>query len=89
LSVREYARLHHGWKCLWQGKGVEADAVRAASYFAQACEGGEMTGCNNLGLAFVPGKGVAKDAVRANVLFEQACDKGASGSFWRGAISAG
>ena len=46
------------------GEGATQDFARAASLYEQACDGGEMRGCTNLGFA------------RAASLYEQACDGG-------------
>ncbi len=44
------------------GEGATQDFAHAASLYEQACDGGEMRGCTNLGFA------------RAASLYQQACD---------------
>jgi serine/threonine protein kinase len=48
----------------------------AAPLFDQACTGGEMKGCNALGLLQVAGHGVAKNYTKAVALFTRGCDGG-------------
>ena len=55
---------------------MEVDELRAASLFKQACDGGELAGCSNLGFTYFEGRGVAKDNVRAAAFFKKACDGG-------------
>ena len=42
----------------------------------ELCDGGEMVGCSNLGVAFHKGEGVPKDYKRAVALYRKACDGG-------------
>ena len=43
------------------GIGGAQDLPQARELYQKACDGGEMQGCFNLGLAFMKGHGVAKD----------------------------
>lgn len=60
------------------GTGVEKkDEKRAAELYQKACDGGEMTGCNNLADMYLKGKGFDRvDNKRAAELFQKACDGG-------------
>lgn len=42
----------------------------------QACDGGDMGGCLNLGVAYANGEGVKQDKSKAKALFGKACDGG-------------
>ena len=44
--------------------------------YQQACDGGDMQGCYNLGVSYATGEGVTQDLDRALSLFQQACDGG-------------
>ena len=59
-----------------KGDGVPSDPVRAAEFFRQACDGGEMSGCVSLGGLYERGTGVARTPARAARLYRQACDGG-------------
>ncbi|HEX8115262.1 MAG TPA: hypothetical protein VF516_46365 [Kofleriaceae bacterium] len=49
-----------GWSVFWDRRtNVTRDAI---SSFQKACDGGDMTGCTNLALAYEHGTGVARDA---------------------------
>lgn len=52
------------------------DFPQAARLFQRACDLGNASGCNNLGLAFESGLGVPQDYQRAFELFERACGGG-------------
>jgi len=49
---------------------------RAADALEQACNGEDLTACNNLGRAFELGEGRAQSRPIAAILFEQACEGG-------------
>ena len=57
-------------------QGVTQDHTRAVSLYQQACDGGHMSGCSNLGVMYETGEGVTQDLSRAASLYEQACDGG-------------
>ncbi|MBK37026.1 MAG: hypothetical protein CME26_16040 [Gemmatimonadetes bacterium] len=42
----------------------------------QACDGGDMLACYNLGIMYRDGDGVTQDSARAATLFQRACDGG-------------
>ena len=45
--------------------------------FQKACDGGDILGCNNLGVSYENGEGgLAKDRKRARELFSEACRGG-------------
>ena len=51
---------------------------RAVGLFRQACDGGNILGCANLGVMYELGTGVPKDRNRAARLYRKACDGGNS-----------
>lgn len=64
---------------LWmyeRGRGVPRAPSQAVSLYQRACEGGDMLGCENLGVMYQNGGGVPQDEVRARALFQQACAGG-------------
>ncbi|MGA2672528.1 MAG: tetratricopeptide repeat protein, partial [Terracidiphilus sp.] len=48
----------------------------AKPLFQNACDGGEMAACNNLGLLYEFGLGVTQDFAQARALYRKACDGG-------------
>ena len=44
--------------------------------YREACEGGDMLGCNELGVLYGTGEGVTKDLEHAAILYQRACDGG-------------
>jgi TPR repeat protein len=42
----------------------------------QACDGGNMNGCANLGTVYAQGVGLTRDTAKAAALFHKACDGG-------------
>jgi hypothetical protein len=56
------------------GVGVEKDDVRAAAFFAKACDGNDAAGCTCLGGAQAAGRGVAKSAALALATYKRACN---------------
>ena len=48
----------------------------AESLYRQACDGGEMRGCNNLGVMYQFGDGVTQDLALALSLYQRACEGG-------------
>ena len=44
---------------------------------SQACEGGDMPACSDLGVTYETGDGVARDSARAAALYRRACEGGA------------
>ena len=49
---------------------------RAAELFKKVCDGGEMRGCNNLGVMYTNGDGVEKNEQKAAELYKKACNGG-------------
>ena len=47
---------------------------KAAELYKKACDGGNMSGCFNLGIMYANGNGVEKDLGKAAELFKKACD---------------
>jgi len=59
------------------GELMQAKNYTAALPLAQsACSGGDMAGCNMLGLLYRNGWGVAQNYAQARTLFQEACDGG-------------
>ena len=56
--------------------GVTKDEALGARLFQRACDLGDASGCNKLGLAFEGGEGVPQDYERAMDLFSRACSGG-------------
>ena len=50
--------------------------IYAFTFFEQACNGGDMTGCRYLGALYGAGSGVPQDIPRSLQLYEQACSGG-------------
>ena len=50
--------------------------AEARQLFTKACDGGEMSGCNNLGYMYDEALGVTQDYTRARQLYTKACDGG-------------
>ena len=51
-------------------------ACQDVEVYQQACDGGDMLGCNELGVMYGTGEGVTQDLARAATLYQQACDGG-------------
>lgn len=49
---------------------------QARTLFAQACDGGNMGGCNYLGYLYAQGLGGATDGQKAREIYQKACDQG-------------
>lgn len=67
-------------------EGVKAfeqqDYQKAKEFYEKACNGGDASGCSNLGGLYYTGKGVPQDFSKAKELYEKACNGGkASGCF--------
>lgn len=52
----------------------QGNFAKAAEYFQEACEGGYVGGCRNLGFMYVNAQGVKQDKSKAKQLFGKACD---------------
>src|SRR4051812_12546213 len=52
------------------------DPTQTAALYQKACDGGQMLGCNNLGVFYEHGTGVGQDAAKAAALYQKACDGG-------------
>ena len=65
--------------------GLTKDEALGARLFQRACDLGDASGCNKLGLAFESGDGVPQDYERAMDLFSRAC----SGAFADGCNNQG
>ena len=54
--------------------GVAQDMNKAAQFYKKGCDGGDLLGCNNLGILYEDGDGVKKDASKSAQLYKIACD---------------
>ena len=54
--------------------GVRQDKFKAVELYTKACDGGDASGCSNLGVMYSNGEGVRLDKKRALALFGKACD---------------
>jgi uncharacterized protein len=61
---------------LTNGRGLPRDPTRAATYFKQACDGDNGSGCSNLGFQTLKGIGVPKDKARGLDLLRRGCAAG-------------
>ncbi|MGB3472370.1 MAG: trypsin-like serine protease [Erythrobacter sp.] len=77
-SAEQPAYISTGTPKAPTGKPAEQIATErlAADASEQACEGGDLSACNNLGLAFELGEGREQSRPVAAILFEQACEGG-------------
>ena len=50
------------------------DKERATELYRRACDGGDATGCFNLGRMYYRGIGIAQDRAIAIELFQKACN---------------
>ena len=57
-----------------EGQGVKQDYFKATELYEKACNGGDVGGCNNLGLMYINGQGVRADKQKALNLWGKACD---------------
>ncbi|MDD7323120.1 MAG: sel1 repeat family protein, partial [Campylobacter lanienae] len=49
---------------------------KAVELYKKACDGGDMSGCGNLGSMYADGNGVEKNEQKAVELYKKACDGG-------------
>jgi TPR repeat protein len=83
VLARNTATCDGGAECTQLGErytagsdGVTKDEALGARLFQRACDLGDASGCNKLGLAFESGDGVPQDYERAMDLFGRACSGG-------------
>jgi TPR repeat protein len=66
-------------RCEGSGVGVwPPEEVQAVAVHRQACDGGDVKGCDALGKAYELGRGVAEDRDQAMALYHRACDGGSA-----------
>ena len=62
------------------GEGLKAfeqqDYQKARKFYEKACNGGDASGCFNLGELYRTGEGVPQDFSKAKELYKKACDEG-------------
>jgi len=58
------------------GQGVEENDAQARTLYQKACDGGDVDGCNWLGVLYEKGRGGARDQEQARALYKKACDGG-------------
>jgi TPR repeat protein len=56
-----------------RGRGVTADAARAASFYQQSCDAGDRMGCVGFALLQAGGNGVTKDSAKAQATLTSLC----------------
>ena len=56
-----------------RGRGVTADAARAASFYQQACDAGDRMSCVGFALLQARGNGVTKDSAKAQATLTSLC----------------
>jgi len=56
-----------------KGDSLPKDEVKAATYYARACEVGDAVACADLGVKYQTGEGVARDPAHAVALFLKRC----------------
>lgn len=56
-----------------EGDGTDVRDDLAVSFYRQACDGGNVTACENLGIMYENAEGVAPDPAAAALHFERAC----------------
>jgi TPR repeat protein len=59
-----------------RGRGVAADAARAAGFYRQSCDAGDRMGCVGFALLQARGSGVTKDAAKAQATLDELCAGG-------------
>ena len=59
-----------------RGRGVAADAARAAGFYKQSCDAGDRMGCTGFALLQARGSGVTKDAAKAQATLNELCAGG-------------
>ena len=59
-----------------RGRGVTADAARAASFYQQSCDAGDRMGCVGFALLQARGNGIPKDAAKAQATLTELCTDG-------------
>jgi uncharacterized protein len=72
-DLRDHAqeRENQGWELNGKQRYAEARTL-----YQQACDGGNMDGCDNLGVLYANGQGGLKDYAQASALYRKACDGG-------------
>ena len=56
------------------GQGIKQDYFKATELYEKACNGGDASGCFNLGVMYYNGQGVRADKQKALNLYGKACD---------------
>ena len=59
-----------------RGRGVGADAARAAGFYRQSCDAGDRMGCVGFALLQARGSGITKDAAKAQATLNELCAGG-------------
>ena len=63
-----------------RGRGVTADAARAAAFYQQSCDAGDQMGCVGFALLQARGNGIPKDTAKAQSTLTELCSgEGARG----------
>ena len=59
-----------------RGRGVTADAARAAAFYQQSCDAGDRMGCVGFALLQARGNGVPQDTAKAQSTLTELCTDG-------------
>ena len=59
-----------------RGRGVAADAARAAGFYRQSCDAGDRMGCVGFALLQARGSGITMDAAKAQATLNELCTGG-------------
>ena len=59
-----------------RGRGVAADAARAAGFYRQSCDAGDRMGCVGFALLQARGSGITMDAAKAQATLNELCAGG-------------
>ena len=59
-----------------RGRGVTADAARAAAFYQQSCDAGDQMGCVGFALLQARGNGIPKDTAKAQSTLTELCTAG-------------
>ena len=59
-----------------RGRGVTANAARAAAFYQQSCDAGDRMGCVGFALLQARGNGIPKDAAKAQATLTELCTAG-------------
>ena len=65
----------------------QGNFAKAVQLFQKACDGGDASGCSDLGVLYANGQGVKQDYFKAVELYQKACDGGHASGFYNLGVS--